>query len=354
MSLSVIMTNYNHAVWLPRALTAVLRQDPPADEVIIVDDGSTDDSIAVIEAFQRRHPSIRLIRHDSNRGVVAAIETALAAASGEFLIGAAADDMVLPGLFAHAIGALRAHPQAALFCAEAVLIDRDDRILGFRPAAMPRCTSGFISPQEVRRAFRHTDNWFLGMSVVYRRERLAEIGYFDHSLGPLTDSLANRLLAARHGFFFEAKVLCAWRLYPESFSARSGLSATEGPRLIKTARRWIEDNFPADMRHSYALLAERRLRFNIARQRLVWASDKIDAAEIAALMQWGTFDQSVLRALSAMPIASSRLVLAWLAMRARPYGVGAMARSFLRNLALNRSRRRALQPLLAGTNSGVR
>jgi GT2 family glycosyltransferase len=346
--LSVIMANYNHARWLLRALSALLDQDPAPDEVVVVDDGSTDDSVSIIEAYRARYPSIRLIRHERNLGVAAAMETALAAVSGEFLLGAAADDFVLPGLFAHAIAALRAHPEAALFCSEAVLVDREDRIVGFRPWVPPRYTSGYVSPEAARRAIRTTDNWFLGTGVVYRRDCLAKIGYFDHTLGSLTDTMANRLLAFRHGFFFEAKVLSAWRVYPESYSARSSLSESENIRLVETGRRWIEANFPADMRASYPRLFERRLRFNLARQRLVWANGAIDRAGIAAVMQWGWFDRMMLRILSAVPGLRSRLVLAWLALRARPYGIGPLMRSFWRNLTLNRSRRRELQARLTG------
>jgi glycosyltransferase involved in cell wall biosynthesis len=348
MSLSVFMPNYNHSAWLPHALRALVSQVPAADEIIIVDDGSTDDSVATIEGFAARYPSIKLIRHETNQGIVAAVNTALNAASGEFLLGAAADDVVLPGLFEHATAGLRAYPQAALFCAEAALIDREDNIVGFRPWVLPRYTSGFVSPQDARRAIQHTDNWFLGTGIMYRRERIAEIGYFDHTLGSLTDTMANRLLAFRHGFYFEAKVLSAWRVYPESFSSRSSLSETESERLIRTAKQWIGTNFPADMRESYAPLFERRLRFSLALQRLVWADKVVDSAGIAEAMRWGGFDRTVLRVLAKMPYLRSRLVLGWLAVRARPYGFGALLRSFWRKLTLNRSRRRSLQAQLAG------
>src|ERR1700677_4302933 len=77
MSLSVILPNYNHAKLIPRALYAFLNQTPPAEEIIVIDDGSTDDSVKVIEEFARRHRSIRLIRHPANRGIVAAVKSGL-------------------------------------------------------------------------------------------------------------------------------------------------------------------------------------------------------------------------------------------------------------------------------------
>ena len=81
MSLSVILANYNHAKDLPRSLRAMLRQGRALSELIVVDDGSTDSSIEVIESLQRENPVLRLIKHDQNRGAPAAFNTGLAAYS---------------------------------------------------------------------------------------------------------------------------------------------------------------------------------------------------------------------------------------------------------------------------------
>jgi glycosyltransferase involved in cell wall biosynthesis len=342
VSLSVIMANYNHGALLPRSLGAILAQQPPADEIIIVDDGSTDDSIAVIERICADHPSIRLIRHDRNRGVAAAIETALAAVTGDFLLAAAADDFILPGLFSEALAALHAHPQAALFCAGVVLVDRNEAVTGFRPAALPRAHGGYLSPAETRAALRHSDNWFVGPSVVYRCAPLARIGYFDHTLGSMTDGMANRLLAVQHGFCFEPQMLAAWRVYPESFSARSVLSATESERLIATADAWIARNFPPDMRDWYRRIFDRRIRFNMARLRLVWRGDKIDCDGVAAVMHWGEGERRLLHGLAAVPLLGPRLVLAWLVLRARPYSFTALMQMGWRALTTDRARRKMM------------
>lgn len=354
MSLSVIMPNYNHAQWLPQALGALLQQSVPADEIIVIDDGSTDDSVAIIEALQRTHPSLRLIRHETNRGVAAAVVTGLAAATGDLLLFAAADDFVLPSLFARAITALHTNPEAAFFCAEVAVLDHAGRVRGFRPITAPRETAGYMSPAEVRRGIRASDNWFIGTSIVYRHSHLQAIGYFDWTLGALCDAMATRLLAFRHGFYFSPEVLATWRVSPASVSGSATLSLAENERMLDAAARCISQKFPDDTRQSYGPIYQRRLRFSFARQRLVWADGKIDSAGIAAVMQWGAFDQSVLRVLSAMPLGSSRLVLAWLALRARPYSIGALARSFVRSLVLNRSRRREVQRLLASGSPGGR
>ena len=72
-SLSVILPSYNHGQWLPRSLGALVAQAGPSIEIVLIDDGSTDNSAAVIADFCRRHDCIRLIRHDANRGPLAAV-----------------------------------------------------------------------------------------------------------------------------------------------------------------------------------------------------------------------------------------------------------------------------------------
>src|SRR5688572_14043909 len=99
-TLSVAISNYNHAHYLPDALEAILSQSYPAMEVIVIDDASTDNSVDVIERFARQNRSLRLIRNSSNMGVLHNANKLLGMVSGEYFYSAAADDRVLPGFFA--------------------------------------------------------------------------------------------------------------------------------------------------------------------------------------------------------------------------------------------------------------
>ncbi len=177
MSLSVIVPNFNHAKLIPRALRAFLNQAPPAKEIVVIDDGSTDDSVKVIEEFARRYRSIRLIKHQTNQGIVAAVKSGLEVATGEYLLFGSSDDIVLPGLFARAQAALSQNPRAALFCSGVALVDDHNRVIGLRPVTQPCRRTAYLSPADVRRAIRTTDFWYLGTTTVYRRRLLAEIGY---------------------------------------------------------------------------------------------------------------------------------------------------------------------------------
>jgi glycosyltransferase involved in cell wall biosynthesis len=348
-TLSVILLNYNQAHWLRRSLCAHAEQADERVEIIVVDDGSADGSAAVIERMARTYAAIRPFRHAENRGIAAGLQTGLAAATGEFLLFAASDDLVLPGLFRSAVAALRAHPDAALFCSGTVLIDADDGIVGFRPVTWPRETAGYVSPAEVRHAIRRTDNWFIGSSVVYRRAHLQAIGTFDENLGSLSDGLANRLLAFRHGFYFEPKVLSAWRRYADSYSSQVAMTPGASEASLDKAARWIAARYPADVRDWYGPLFDRRYRYNLARLRLIWGGGRPDGQELAAFLRLGAADAAMLRLLARIPVLNTKLIIAWITLRLRPFALSALATAWWRSITVNRAQHSALQQVLNDT-----
>ena len=92
MTVSVIIPAYNAAKWLPRAIRSVLAQSRPADELIVVDDGSTDNSAEVCSEF---FDHLRYVRRE-NGGLAAARNTGTAASGGDWLLFLDADDALAP------------------------------------------------------------------------------------------------------------------------------------------------------------------------------------------------------------------------------------------------------------------
>jgi glycosyltransferase involved in cell wall biosynthesis len=108
-TVSVIIPFYNAAPFLAEAIGSILSQDPCPQEIIAVDDGSTDDGAAVVAALGRDDPRVRLISQP-NQGIAIAVNTGLAHARGRVIAFLDADDLWLPGKQALQLAALDADP----------------------------------------------------------------------------------------------------------------------------------------------------------------------------------------------------------------------------------------------------
>src|SRR5271170_6159645 len=150
-TLSVVLPNYNHGKLIGRALRALLAQERAPDEIIVIDDGSTDDSLGVIRQFAAAAPAIKILVNPTNIGVIPTLERGLQAARGRYVYFAASDDWVLPGFFACALQRLEADPEIGLFCGEAMLLEAGaDQPFAVRPAVRPAMRATRISAERVR------------------------------------------------------------------------------------------------------------------------------------------------------------------------------------------------------------
>jgi len=105
------MPVYNNEKFVAAAIKSILPQTFTDFELLIVDDGSTDGSLAIIEDYAQRDPRIRFFQLPENKGVAIARNTGLAHASGELITGMDSDDVSLPQRFEKQVAFLEAHPE---------------------------------------------------------------------------------------------------------------------------------------------------------------------------------------------------------------------------------------------------
>jgi glycosyltransferase involved in cell wall biosynthesis len=92
VTLSAIVPNYNHGRYIGRAIGALLSQERVPDQIVIVDDASNDDSLAIIKGLAARSPRITVISQPVNMGTNAALRKGLEIANSRYILLAGADD----------------------------------------------------------------------------------------------------------------------------------------------------------------------------------------------------------------------------------------------------------------------
>ncbi len=120
----VVVPLYNHAAFIAEAVDSILAQGAAVAEIVVIDDGSTDDSAAVMERLARRDRRIRFERQ-ANQGAHATINAALARCSSEVLAILNSDDAFLPGRLARLLAALDANDGADIAASGLQFMDGD-------------------------------------------------------------------------------------------------------------------------------------------------------------------------------------------------------------------------------------
>jgi glycosyltransferase involved in cell wall biosynthesis len=117
---SVAIPCHNYGQFLAESVNSVTSQAGVDVDVMIIDDCSDDDSVAVAQALARADPRVRLVVHDRNAGHIATYNEGLAAAVGEYFVLLSADDYLAPGSFARATALLDTHPSVGFAYGNAV------------------------------------------------------------------------------------------------------------------------------------------------------------------------------------------------------------------------------------------
>ncbi|HEY6131528.1 MAG TPA: glycosyltransferase family A protein, partial [Halioglobus sp.] len=124
LRLSIVVNNYNYARYLPDALDSVIRQRHSQDELIVVDDGSTDESLAILRQYELEH-GITLIQQE-NQGQVHAVRTGIAAAQGDVVVLLDSDDCYLDGYLDRLRRIYTTHPDVSFVFSNAQLGGESD------------------------------------------------------------------------------------------------------------------------------------------------------------------------------------------------------------------------------------
>ncbi|MGC9293177.1 MAG: glycosyltransferase family 2 protein [Acidobacteriaceae bacterium] len=213
-TVSVIVPTYNRKEYLRPAVESVLSQSFTDHELIVVDDGSTDGTDAVVARYAAQWPGVRYVRQQ-NRGVAAARNRGIALARGEFVCFLDSDDIWKPHKLQTQLQFARANPQYAIYASD---------IDSFHECGIQqRCAKQAMYP--VREGNVLLDllfhNWIQTSTVMARRSLLENVGGFDEAVGQFAEDWVLWMrLAARGPVHFHPEALVFYRAHPASLTSQ--------------------------------------------------------------------------------------------------------------------------------------
>ncbi|MBF8262510.1 MAG: glycosyltransferase [Parachlamydiales bacterium] len=220
VDISVLITNFNHASFLPECLDAIFSQSVAPKEVILIDDASTDESIPFILEYQKRHPELTLIQNATNQGPANAMNTCITHATGKYIFLCAADDQVLPNSFELGAHYLDLYPEAGICCSIPTMFTNEKPYHFKRVSICHQKQATLIPSDSIKKQFLLTSLWIPTHASLYRRDLVVKYGCLNEGLKHLCDWYLNCKIALLHGIVYVPQSFGAFRVSTQSYSAK--------------------------------------------------------------------------------------------------------------------------------------
>ncbi|WP_460636327.1 glycosyltransferase family 2 protein [Larkinella harenae] len=217
---TVICTIYNHERFITASLQSVLDQSYSAIELIVIDNNSTDGSVARVEELRQTHPQIKLLQNRENLGICRAFNQGLSIANGRYVIDLSADDVMHRDRVARQVTAFERLPgDYAVLFSNAAFIDEDSQLTGYHypinqsGMATVNVPSGWIFKDILTSYFVSTP------TMMMRKDVLESLGGYDESLS--YEDFDFWVRTARHyRYYYQDEVLTSKRVLRQSLSTQ--------------------------------------------------------------------------------------------------------------------------------------
>jgi len=227
MKVSVVIPVHNGEKYLAQAIESVLAQTYRDFELLIVDDGSTDGSRAVMDCYARRNDRIRILSQ-ANRGVSAAGNLGFEEARGAWVARLDADDIFLPDKLQRQIAFIRQHPDVRIVGTLGYFINCAGRLIGFVSTDGP-----FTRAQFEKMAGRGEPVFFVHSSTLMHRQTVLALGGYREQFVQAEDvDLWLRMAEKGHLLLKMPEPLLLYRLHGESLTMKRNAEQ-------KRCHRWV-------------------------------------------------------------------------------------------------------------------
>ncbi|HKV79625.1 MAG TPA: glycosyltransferase [Candidatus Sulfotelmatobacter sp.] len=214
---TMIVLCYNQSRFVLETLESVKAQTYKSTELIIIDDCSTDDSVAVIERWLRENEiQCIFIRHEKNQGICKSLNEALAITTGKYISMIASDDIWLTDKIERQVEIMESQPESVgVLYSDAFQIDEDGNSLSQMLIATCRKLSELPQGQILSSLLE--GNFIGGQAALVRRSCYDEVGLYDENL-PWEDWDMWMRIARRYTFLYSPAPSAKYRIHQKSFT----------------------------------------------------------------------------------------------------------------------------------------
>ncbi|MDE3060361.1 MAG: glycosyltransferase [Pseudomonadota bacterium] len=217
-SFGAVLPNYNDAASLERSLDSLIRQTVPFNRIIVVNDGSTDNSLEILERYKKTVPYLTVIDNGGNLGMIPSVNRGLAAAQEDYVFLASANDHYNRVSVELAKKAIENAPEVGLIAGKVILHEVSTSRQRELEPPLPQKSAAY-SPSAYRDILRQRNFSFYGGSVFVHRQYALSAGGFREAMKWHADWLLFALLASRHGFAYVPEAFGTICVSPNQYSS---------------------------------------------------------------------------------------------------------------------------------------
>ncbi|KPM60277.1 glycosyl transferase [Pseudomonas putida] len=206
---TVIIASYNHARYIEASITSVINQTYKNIELLVIDDGSKDDSPAVLKRLQEQYGFD--LRFQANQGLARTLNDAIARAKGNLIVPFGSDDIMLPHRIATQVEYMNGKPEVGICSANIETIDQDGKVMGAREQRNRNLPFRRLDFDDL---FLDRKPGPMAATLMLRREALEKVGGFNADIR--LEDVYIELSIARAGYFIDVlgEVLAQYRDHP--------------------------------------------------------------------------------------------------------------------------------------------
>ncbi|BAU65526.1 putative glycosyl transferase [Stanieria sp. NIES-3757] len=229
--LSVIIPTYNGADYLAASLDSIVMQQESGIECIVVDDGSTDTTLSILDSYQDKLP-LQVVKRNRIGNWVTNTNYGLSFAQGEYVCFLHQDDIWLKDRLKTVKEAIAFHPQANLYLHSSLFIDTQGKPLGIWRCPLPSYPEVIKAELMMERLL--IQNFIAIPAPVFRKEVALDVGGLNEELWYTADWDFWLKLAASGDTIYHSQPLAAFRVHPNSQTIRRSSSLSDFQQQMRS------------------------------------------------------------------------------------------------------------------------